>query len=205
MQNVIVGSLLFLCSLPVVGGGMRIASDLRSQSLPPVILDVHEEPLWTTQVKRVDPNQQAYERLPSDVDDALLASNDVPRSKPSIQDSGLPLGKATDIDVAEHKSDEWCARKYRSYVKADKSYQPFSGGPRRRCVPPIDLVETEKRPQIASLNDDHVAWCMSRYRSYQPEDNSYQPFSGPRRQCQSGLEASDQHYRTTLLAQQVSN
>lgn len=201
MQNVIVGSLLLLCALPVVGGGMRIASDLRSQHQPPVILDINEEPLWSTQVKRVDPNQQAYERLPS----ALLASNDIPRSKPFIQASGLPLGKTTEIDVAEHKSDEWCSRKYRSYVKADKSYQPFSGGPRRRCVPPLDVVKTDTRPQIASLNENHVAWCMSRYRSYQAEDNSYQPFSGPRRKCQSGLEAPDQRYRTTLLAQQVSN
>lgn len=82
MQNVIVGSILILCSLPVVGGGMRIASDLRSRSAPPFILDVNEEPLWTTQVKRVDTNQQAYERVPSEVDNAQLASNNVSRSKP---------------------------------------------------------------------------------------------------------------------------
>ncbi|MDR6818525.1 hypothetical protein J2X76_003702 [Neorhizobium sp. 2083] len=32
----------------------------------------------------------------------------------------------------------------------------------------------------------HEEWCFARYRSYQPEDNSYQPFAGgPRRQCQS--------------------
>ncbi|MCQ1572304.1 BA14K family protein [Neorhizobium galegae] len=32
----------------------------------------------------------------------------------------------------------------------------------------------------------HEEWCFARYRSYQAEDNSYQPFaSGPRRQCQS--------------------
>ena len=37
----------------------------------------------------------------------------------------------------------------------------------------------------ADLSDDHVESCFSRYRSYRPEDNSYQPYSGgPRRQCE---------------------
>lgn len=32
----------------------------------------------------------------------------------------------------------------------------------------------------------HVDWCLARYRSYQVEDNSYQPFGGgPRRECVS--------------------
>ncbi|TGV78178.1 BA14K family protein, partial [Mesorhizobium sp. M00.F.Ca.ET.158.01.1.1] len=35
------------------------------------------------------------------------------------------------------------------------------------------------------LSADHVDSCFSRYRSYRPEDNSYQPYSGgPRRQCE---------------------
>ncbi|MER8725965.1 BA14K family protein [Mesorhizobium sp. M1027] len=30
-----------------------------------------------------------------------------------------------------------------------------------------------------------MQYCFSRYRSYRPEDNSYQPHSGgPRRQCE---------------------
>lgn len=34
------------------------------------------------------------------------------------------------------------------------------------------------------LTQEHVAYCFSRYRSYRPEDNSYQPYrGGPRRQC----------------------
>jgi hypothetical protein len=31
----------------------------------------------------------------------------------------------------------------------------------------------------------HVAWCQARYRSYRASDNSYQPYGGPRRQCNS--------------------
>ncbi|MBB3612312.1 hypothetical protein FHX11_005281 [Rhizobium sp. BK602] len=31
----------------------------------------------------------------------------------------------------------------------------------------------------------HVRWCANRYRSYRVSDNTYQPTSGPRRQCVS--------------------
>ena len=35
------------------------------------------------------------------------------------------------------------------------------------------------------LTDDHIRNCYDRYRSYRPEDNSYQPYGGgPRRQCE---------------------
>ncbi|WP_371411998.1 BA14K family protein [Neorhizobium sp. T6_25] len=32
---------------------------------------------------------------------------------------------------------------------------------------------------------EHLDWCATRYRSYRPRDNSYTPFSGGRRQCES--------------------
>lgn len=31
----------------------------------------------------------------------------------------------------------------------------------------------------------HVSWCASRYKTYRASDNTYQPTSGPRRQCVS--------------------
>lgn len=31
----------------------------------------------------------------------------------------------------------------------------------------------------------HVQWCYDHYRSYRASDNTYQPYSGPRRQCVS--------------------
>ncbi len=37
----------------------------------------------------------------------------------------------------------------------------------------------------AYAGSDHASYCFGRYRSYRPEDNSYQPFGGgPRRQCE---------------------
>jgi len=39
--------------------------------------------------------------------------------------------------------------------------------------------------ETAMLDDMHVEDCFSRYRSYRPEDNTYQPYGGgPRQQCE---------------------
>jgi hypothetical protein len=37
----------------------------------------------------------------------------------------------------------------------------------------------------APAGSAHVEWCASRYRSYRAYDNTFQPNSGPRRQCVS--------------------
>jgi hypothetical protein len=34
-------------------------------------------------------------------------------------------------------------------------------------------------------SNPHVDWCMSQYRTYNPYDNSFQPYTGPRRACRS--------------------
>lgn len=36
-----------------------------------------------------------------------------------------------------------------------------------------------------SLQSRHVSWCMNRFRSYRVSDNTFQPYSGGRRQCVS--------------------
>ena len=100
---------------------------------------------------------------------------------------------------------DWCSSRYRSYRPADNSYAPYSGG-RRKCVSPY-LESAERRPEAAVTSDslefadttaeaveeggltqltaEHVEDCFGRYRSYRPEDNTYQPYGGgPRRQCQ---------------------
>ncbi len=35
------------------------------------------------------------------------------------------------------------------------------------------------------LSQNHVNWCVNRWRSYRVSDNSYQPYNGPRRVCNS--------------------
>jgi hypothetical protein len=110
---------------------------------------------------------------------------------------------------AEHVA--WCADRYRSYRPRDNSYTPYSGG-RRECTSPFSQeagsVEVSPLPSQSDSYEDeaeategagiitaavaseasfdaHAQDCMSRYRSYRIEDNTYQPYGGgPRLQCQ---------------------
>lgn len=108
---------------------------------------------------------------------------------------------------------DWCADRYRSYRPEQNVYMAYSGE-LRTCVSPYlnegdaaslqgasdnggsyDLGEYDETYMPAAeegyqvmdvaMSADHVNDCFSRYRSYRPEDNSYQPYDGgPRRQCQ---------------------
>jgi hypothetical protein len=127
---------------------------------------------------------------------------------PELADAGQS-GPAVDAAQAE-----WCLARYRSYRVEDNSYQPFSG-PRRTCESPVsriqqsasnlavapghpaDLTHGAVQPvsqtadasqgmQMTGQSRSHAEWCLSRYRSYRLDDNSYQPFDGSaRRSCQS--------------------
>ncbi|MCT7377312.1 BA14K family protein [Chelativorans salis] len=88
---------------------------------------------------------------------------------------------------------EWCSDSYRSYRPETNSYTPYGGGT-RPCISPYPTagtsVSSNSGQQRYATNDgiilspEHVQDCLSRYRSYRSEDNSYQPYGGgPRRQC----------------------
>ncbi|MDQ0318001.1 hypothetical protein QO002_000139 [Pararhizobium capsulatum DSM 1112] len=66
----------------------------------------------------------------------------------------------------------------------------------RNPTSPADAVvadasaDTGGATQISTIiataaNPAHTDWCMARYRSYQPSDNTYQPYGSPRRTCES--------------------
>lgn len=103
---------------------------------------------------------------------------------------------------------QWCMSRYNSYRADDGTYQPYDGK-RTLCISPYIAIEREMHAQeagaakevllsahralgksglsvtaaTADLND-HIHKCSKRYRSYRPEDNTYQPFDGGRRrQC----------------------
>jgi len=122
----------------------------------------------------------------------------------------VDAGEKPDLGVSSlsHEHAQWCTARYNSYRDEDGTYQPYDGE-RRRCVSPYievnsgTLVRSEgaaeevllsarralgdngvNRLEVAADLDDHVYKCSKRYRSYRPEDNSYQPFDGgPRRKC----------------------
>ncbi len=105
---------------------------------------------------------------------------------------------------------DWCSERYRSYDPADNSYNTYSGM-RRECISPYSetpggtdlpsngtetVILAEGAPEfVSAANSDemtgayfgskHVQACFERYRSYWPEDNTYQPYGGgPRQQCE---------------------
>ncbi|GEC30494.1 hypothetical protein EFR01_06650 [Sinorhizobium fredii] len=55
------------------------------------------------------------------------------------------------------------------------------GGPLPGTVGPRIRPRREIRLDLNA----HLRWCLERYGSYRPDDNSYQPFNGRRRQCNS--------------------
>lgn len=108
---------------------------------------------------------------------------------------------------------EWCFSQYRSYRPEDDSYTAYSGEQKpctspystgiktaaERDVYPVqgDYVSAAEEPSVqplqyasgapeagAYLSAAHMQECLDRYRSYRPEDNTYQPYGGgPRQQC----------------------
>ena len=56
-------------------------------------------------------------------------------------------------------------------------------------APPPPLILLPPPPEDSSqYASRHYDWCASRYRSYRPYDNTYQPYRGPRRQCYSSYD-----------------
>lgn len=64
-------------------------------------------------------------------------------------------------------------------VRDDGSFEVYPAEPQADALR-ADYVSGEE----VYISAEHVEYCFSRYRSYRPEDNSYQPYGGgPRRQC----------------------
>lgn len=47
------------------------------------------------------------------------------------------------------------------------------------------VTSTLSDEPLHAINPEHVAWCERRYRSYDPQTNSYRPYSGGTRECMS--------------------
>jgi hypothetical protein len=102
-----------------------------------------------------------------------------------------------------------CVSPYTSDLTQEAKAEPALGAPPDRSIEPEfvdnELVDNElvdnsgSYPAFADeasgvqyavddtaayAGSDHASYCFSRYRSYRPEDNTYQPFGGgPRQQC----------------------
>ncbi|MFI0848468.1 BA14K family protein [Mesorhizobium sp. IMUNJ 23232] len=131
----------------------------------------------------------------------MITTGALPGQKPQ-NSSAAPTSVETTTAHAR-----WCTEHYRSYRQDDNSYRAYSGN-HRACVSPFsDTPNThnnepfdyegptadrtyarfgvgEEKP-TTHFNSRHIASCLARYRSYNPDDNSYQPFGGQSpRQCE---------------------
>ncbi|MDX8442964.1 BA14K family protein [Mesorhizobium australafricanum] len=71
------------------------------------------------------------------------------------------------------------------YAPSGDGYATTFGGPPEEISPEAQAAQEQASKQGRQLSGDHVDYCFNRYRSYDPRDNTYQPFDGgPRRQCE---------------------
>lgn len=191
MHELLTGLVLVSCLLPITAAGMRVSSYLAAPAAPHEFADHHGEPLWSSEVRRVEQGLQGYERLPS-----ALSANTLLAAGKQEERVNVMVGSPNRPEVAKGlvglsktlsaKEQEWCGARYRSYDPADNTYQPYGGGPRRACAAPIEGATVPVRQVAggsASEPNSNERWCMERYSSYRIEDNTYQPFSGERKQC----------------------
>lgn len=140
--------------------------------------------LWTNQPIAVDPASQNLERVPgTTVADASPAT-----ARPGRQEQ--PPRAAREIASLDpsaglesfHGDDFGAAAEAMPVVDLPPVQTiGWAGGTgAKRAGASTSMVEAIRSP-AANL---HVKVCMSRYRSYRVEDNTYQPFGGgPRKPC----------------------
>jgi len=153
--------------------------------------------LWTSAPVKIDRSAQTFERIPAVLSTYASAPVRTAGTKaPEEQEVAASVSPAASAVPLSADHLRWCASRYRSFNPATNSYRSFSGEV-RTCSPPLETtapVSKYSKGQAArsSFVGERVAtWCASRYRSYRPEDNTYQPHGGPRRVCQ-GPRAADE-------------
>jgi len=152
------------------------------------------QPIDIAQVSS-EPEEPAGENQIDMMTTAALPAEDPSQPKSAIQ----PAMSADHV--------QWCSNHYRSYDKSDNHYTAYSGA-RRECISPFSedaagtaeletmnasaddssaLITAANAGEMPGVNLDsqHIQSCFARYRSYRPEDNTYQPYGGgPRKQCE---------------------
>ncbi|UCI34353.1 BA14K family protein [Mesorhizobium sp. B4-1-4] len=190
----------FVLTLAVFGSGLGFAAWLLAAKAPHEARPtVSVSELWTRNARPVDKAAQNLERVPADQPAPTDLAPKEPAPDPTVTSAVPPV--AAERQAALPPSHvQWCASHYRSYNPDDNSYMSYSGRQRTCSSPYLDAGDQSAQPSAevsyveaggagsaaaAEPSADHVDSCFSRYRSYRPEDNSYQPYSGgPRRQCE---------------------
>lgn len=118
--------------------------------------------LWTAEPVKVDKKNQAFRRLPA-------------RPLPD-EPKAAGLNKAA---VGGTPKDADALNTEAAADNPQMLVDPTTTG----AIDPVQAQAALKpRMQQASA---HIEWCSRHYRSYRPENNTYKPYSGGRRPCES--------------------
>ncbi|WP_075292955.1 BA14K family protein [Pararhizobium arenae] len=179
-----------LSSVGVCTGAASVASLVITEAPKNLVFRTASAPdLWTTTPVRVDLSRQSYERLPP------VYSTYVTNPSPGKVAQGRPRRPAPGIVEIQPSFStahvNWCVDRYRSYDAATNTYRSYSGQTRSCDSPYINqrAAKAGERPgadpRFVAYGAENLrlAWCSARYRSYRADDNTYQPYSGPRRPC----------------------
>jgi hypothetical protein len=190
----------FTLTLCVFMGGAAFAVAYLTAERPPSTADASLT--FSASAVSVDTTQQDFERI--DAQPAVQPL--VQRLQPDVDinnPTSATFNETSEHSVASNNHVIWCTNRYRSYRPADNSYTSYDGG-QRECSSPFsnetDVTSPVSGPDEGAIYIEasmggteagyagdlqHTEYCYSRYRSYRPEDNTYQPYGGGvRRQCQ---------------------
>ncbi|WP_246672144.1 MULTISPECIES: BA14K family protein [unclassified Mesorhizobium] len=95
----------------------------------------------------------------------------------SARQNAMPDDRTSDDQMSDDQAE------MEGYAPSADGYATTYGGPPEEISPEAEAAREQASGRPVS--GDHVDYCFSRYRSYDPQDNTYQPFDGgPRRQCE---------------------
>jgi hypothetical protein len=117
-----------------------------------------------------------------------LSETPAPKAQRSSDVSDLWTSEPVAVATQGQRLERVAARSIQQEDRSEETY-PIEGGEAAY----IDRVETGSTPGIEQAlftetepaNPNHVEWCASRYNSYRAEDDTYQPYRGKRRRCNS--------------------
>lgn len=109
----------------------------------------------------------------------------------SVADSGVQ-------QIRRGRNDRVRMRKGRPYYRGHRGYRGHRRGyryydgfwfPAAAFIGGVIIGNAFNYPRPAHRYNDwyrlHVQWCDARYRSYRVSDDTFQPYHGPRRRCNS--------------------
>ncbi|HTO32901.1 MAG TPA: BA14K family protein [Pararhizobium sp.] len=125
---------------------------------------------------------------------------------PSVAFTQIPVpvtaeraGDVVDVQYRHHRrdGDDWRRGYHRrggySYYNGHRGYRYHRHGyreyngmwfPLAAFATGAIIAGSAAQPTVR-YGGSHVEWCANRYRSYRAYDNTFQPYNGPRRQCNS--------------------